>query len=112
MQRQRNEGLEKAASEKEKLYNEIKIENYSLANANYKLQRATEDSANERRIFETKLKNSDALLKQTLEETRGLKLASEKLEAALKVTAEQLESSKRQLDEVSVKKQQDIDMLN
>jgi hypothetical protein len=62
---------------------------------NYKLQRASEDAANERRIFETKLKNSDALLKQTLEETRGMKLASEKLEASLKVTAEQLESSKR-----------------
>ncbi len=50
MQRQRNEGLERAAAEKERLYNEIKIDNDSLANANYKLQRAVEDIANEKRI--------------------------------------------------------------
>ena len=39
MQRQRNEGLEKAATEKERLYLEIKQENDGLANTNYKLQR-------------------------------------------------------------------------
>lgn len=59
MQRQRNEGLEKAAAEKERLYLEIKQENDALANANYKLQRSFEDLANDRRILETKLKNSD-----------------------------------------------------
>lgn len=88
MQRQRNEGLEKAAADKERLYLEIKQENDALANANYKLQRSSEDLANERRILETKLKNSDSVLKQTLDETRGLKLSSEKLDASLKVATE------------------------
>jgi hypothetical protein len=32
MQRQRNESLEKNSNEKEKLYNEIKLENDQLAN--------------------------------------------------------------------------------
>ncbi len=39
LQRQRNDTLEKTAIEREKLYNEIKIENDQLANSNYKLQR-------------------------------------------------------------------------
>ena len=63
MQRQRNDGLEKAALEKERLYNEIKIENDHLANSNYKFQRATEDVINEKRIIDSKLKYSDAMLK-------------------------------------------------
>lgn len=37
IQRQRNELLEKTSFEKEKLYNEIKLENDGLANSNYKL---------------------------------------------------------------------------
>ena len=37
LQRSRNEMLEKTAIEKEKLYNEIKLENDQLANQNYKL---------------------------------------------------------------------------
>ena len=65
VQRQRNESLEKLAIEKEKLYNEIKIENDQISNNNYKLQRAIEDLLNEKRILEGKLKNSDSLLKQT-----------------------------------------------
>jgi hypothetical protein len=65
VQRQRNESLEKLAIEKEKLYNEIKIENDQISNNNYKLQRAIEDLLNEKRILEGKLKNSESLLKQT-----------------------------------------------
>lgn len=60
MQRERIDGLEKNSREKENLYNEIKSENDQLANTNYKLQRTTEDLLNEKRILETKLKNSEA----------------------------------------------------
>jgi len=63
VQRQRNESLEKVAIEKEKLYNEIKIENDQISNNNYKLQRGIEELLNEKRILEGKLKNTDALLK-------------------------------------------------
>jgi hypothetical protein len=63
VQRQRNDSLEKLAIEKEKLYNEIKIENDQISNNNYKLQRAIEELLNEKRILEGKLKNSDSLLR-------------------------------------------------
>lgn len=57
MLRVRNDTLEKVAAEKEKLYNEIKIENDTLANSNYKLQRANDDLANDKKILDGKLKN-------------------------------------------------------
>ena len=59
LQRQRNDILEKTTIEKEKLYNEIKIENDQLANNNYKLQRSNEDLGNEKKILESKLKFSE-----------------------------------------------------
>lgn len=36
LQRNRNDLLEKTANEKEKLYNEIKLENDQISNSNYK----------------------------------------------------------------------------
>lgn len=57
MQRLRNDTLEKTSIEKERLYNEIKLENDQLANSNYKLNRATEDLLNEKRIIDSKFKN-------------------------------------------------------
>ena len=112
LQRQRNEGLEKAAIEKERLYLEIKAENDTLANGSYKLQRANEDLTNEKRIGETKLRNTEAQLKQFVEESRVFKLAAEKQELQARVAGEQLENARRALDEISVKKQQELDMLS
>ncbi len=55
--------LEKVAVEKERLYNEIKLENDNLANSSYKLQRANEDMNNEKKISESKLKQLESNLK-------------------------------------------------
>jgi septal ring factor EnvC (AmiA/AmiB activator) len=112
LQRQRNEGLEKTAVEKEKLYNEIKSENDQLANLNYKLQRTNEDLQNEKRINETKVRNNEGLLRQSQEETRVFKLSADKLDCQLKVSLEQLDSLKKSLDDVSTKKQQELDLLS
>jgi riboflavin synthase alpha subunit len=69
----RQDTLEKTAIEKEKLYNEIKIENDQLANQNYKLSRASEDLSNEKRILETKLRNTEASLRTATEEGRQVR---------------------------------------
>lgn len=112
VQRQRNESLEKLAIEKERLYNEIKIENDQISNNNYKLQRAIEELLNEKRILDGKFKNADAQLRQTQDELRFTRVALDKAETTCKVIGEQLDNAKRALEEVSVKKQQEIDMLS
>ena len=63
MLRVRNDTLERVTAEKEKLYNEIKIENDTLANSNYKLQRANDDLNNDKKILDSKLKNQDQQLR-------------------------------------------------
>lgn len=70
MQKSRNDGLEKTAIEKERLYNEIKIENDQLANKAYKLERNSEDLLNEKGILETKVRNLEANLRTQTEEAR------------------------------------------
>jgi chromosome segregation ATPase len=112
VQRQRNESLEKLAIEKERLYNEIKIENDQISNNNYKLQRAIEELLNEKRILDGKFKNADAQLRQTQDELRFTRVTLDKAETTCKVIGEQLDNAKRALEEVSVKKQQEIDMLS
>lgn len=112
VQRQRNESLEKVAIEKEKMYNEIKIENDQLANTNYKLQRATDDLLNEKRLLENKLKNAEVNLKQCQDDLRVLRLNNEKQECQLKLTLEQLDTAKLTLEEVSIKKQQELELMN
>ena len=112
VQRQRNDSLEKLAIEKERLYNEIKIENDQISNNNYKLQRAIEELLNEKRILEGKYKNADAQLRQAQDELRFTRVALDKAETTCKVVGEQLENAKRALEEVSVKKQQEVDMLS
>lgn len=78
IQHQRNESLEKLAIEKERLYNDMRIENDHLTDANYRLQRGTEELVNEKRILEGKLKNAEGNLKATQEEVRILRIANEK----------------------------------
>ena len=78
IQHQRNESLEKLAIEKERLYNDMRIENDHLTDANYRLQRCTEELVNEKRILEGKLKNAEGNLKATQEEVRILRIANEK----------------------------------
>lgn len=78
IQHQRNESLEKLAIEKERLYNDMRIENDHLTDANYRLQRGTEELVNEKRILEGKLKNAEGNLKATQEEVRILRNANEK----------------------------------
>jgi predicted nucleic acid-binding Zn-ribbon protein len=88
VQRQRNESLEKLAIEKERLYNEIKIENDQISNNNYKLQRAIEELLNEKRILDGKFKNADAQLRQTQDEFRLTRVALDKAETTCKVIGE------------------------
>jgi len=71
--------LEKTAHDKEKLYNEIKLENDNLANSNYKLQRSNEDLTNEKRILESKLKNLDMNFKSSLDEVKTLRSEKDNL---------------------------------
>lgn len=85
IQRQRNESLEKTALEKERLYNEIKIENDQLANANYKLQRAHDDLANEKKILDGKFRNAEQSWRQAQDEARVLRMNNEKLDCQVKV---------------------------
>lgn len=88
MQMTRVDGLEKTTIEKERMYNEIKIENDQLSNSIYKLQRSNEDLQNEKKIYESKLKNTEGLLRQFQEETRVLRMNNEKLDATAKVSVE------------------------
>lgn len=88
MQRQRVEGLEKTAHDKERLYNEIKGENDQIANSNYKLQRANEDLGNQAKIMEVKVRNLEGMLRQVQEEARVLRGNNEKLEATAKIATE------------------------
>lgn len=88
VQRQRNESLEKLAIEKERLYNEMKIENDQISNNNYKLQRGIEELLNEKRILEGKYKNSEALLRQTQDELRMNRVQLDKVETTNKVIVE------------------------
>jgi hypothetical protein len=111
-QRNRNEMLEKTAIEKERLYHEIKLENDQIANQSYKMQRGIEELANERRILETKLKNCEAILRQTQEEYRQMKVAHDKADATAKLLSEQLDSAKKTIEEISLKKQQELDLIN
>lgn len=110
-QKQRNEMLEKTAIEKERLYHEIKLENDQLANQSYKLQRGNEEFANQQRILEAKLKNCEAILRQTQDESRQLRLAHEKADAANKLLSEQLDASKKTIEDISSKKHQETDIL-
>lgn len=66
--------------EKEKLYNEIKLENDGLANSNYKYQRNNEDLMNEKKILESKLKNVEINLKSTNEDLKAVRSKNETLE--------------------------------
>lgn len=112
LQRQRNDSLEKTAIEKERLYNEVKIENDQLANQSYRLQRGTEELFNEKRILETKLKNCESILRQTQEEHRVLKNAHDKLDAQSKMLSEQMETAKKTIEDITIKKQQEFDLVN
>ena len=56
----------------------MRIENDHLTDANYRLQRGTEELVNEKRILEGKLKNAEGNLKATQEEVRILRIANEK----------------------------------
>ncbi len=76
------------------------------------MQRAIEEITNERRILEGKWKQSDSIAKQREEENRSLRVNLEKVDAIAKVTTEQLENAKSALEEVSTKKQQELDLLS
>jgi hypothetical protein len=94
---------EKTAIEKERLYHEIKLENDQIANQSYKMQRGIEELVNEKRILETKLKNCEAILRQTQEEYRQMKVAHDKADATAKLLSEQLDSAKKTIEEISLK---------
>ena len=111
-QRQLNQMLDKNSSEKERLYNEIKLENDHLANQSYKLSRLVEDLSNEKRIYETKLKNCESILRTTQEDLRAVKSAHDKADSTCKLLGEQLDSAKKTVEEITVKKQQEFDLIN
>ena len=68
--------------------------------------------SNERRIYDTKLKNCESILRQTQEECRVTKQAFEKSDATCKLLSEQLDSARKTVEEVTVKKQQEFDLIN
>lgn len=77
--------------EKEKLYNEIKLENDGLANSNYKYQRNNEDLMNEKKILESKLKNVEINLKSTNEDLKAVRSKNETLEGQVRLLNEELD---------------------
>ena len=58
------------------------------------------------------MRNLDGIIKQVQEEARVLRANNEKLDATAKVAIEQLDTAKKALEEVSVRKQQEIELLN
>ena len=112
LQKQRNDVLERTAVEKEKLYNEIKLENDQIANSNYKFQRSNEDLSNEKRIFETKVRALEQSLKQAQEDFRIMRVSHDKLDNQLKLTTEQLVMVEKSLEDFQVKKQMEVDLLS
>jgi chromosome segregation ATPase len=107
----RQDTLEKTAFEKEKLYNEIKIENDQLANQNYKLSRTSEDLTNEKRILETKLRNTEASLRSATEEGRQVRNQLQQLETKHKMLSEEYEVLQRSFEELSLKKQSETELF-
>ena len=61
--RERNENLEKQATQKEKLYVEIKAENDKIANELYSIRRQAEDYRQENQVLTTKLTSCETQLK-------------------------------------------------
>lgn len=51
-------------------------------------------------------------MKQNLEEARSLRLTNEKLDAHVRVSLEQMENAKKALEDLSIKKQQELELIN
>ncbi len=58
------------------------------------------------------MRTAESLLKQSQEESRQLRLTCEKQDGQLKVTSEQLENCKKTLEDLSIKKHQELELLN
>ncbi len=67
--------------------------------------------ANEKRILETKLKNLDSSYKQSQEEIKTLKFTKDKIEGQLKLITEELSLVQKSFDDMSNKKQSEMELL-
>ena len=110
--RAQNQQAEKVALEKERLYNDMKMDADKAASDLFKAQKYNEELKNLNEILEAKLKKSDEGNRAKDEQVKTLKIQKDKYQGQAKVHGEQLDVIQNSHDELATKKTNEIDMLS
>ena len=110
--RAQNQQAEKVALEKERLYNDMKMDADRAGSDLFKAQKYSEELKNLNEILEEKLKKADEGNRAKDEQIKTLKIQKDKYQGQAKVHGEQLDVIQNSHDELATKKTNEIDMLS
>jgi chromosome segregation ATPase len=110
--RAQNQQAEKVALEKERLYNEMKMDADRSGSDLFRSQKYSEELKNLNEILEEKLKKFDEGNRAKDEQIKTLKIQKDKYQGQAKVHGEQLDVIQNSHDELATKKTNEIDMLS